>query len=180
LWVSGKRHPLFLLKSLFFRALLKTTNEVWFCTQRTKIRGISFLLVLSLPFSPRTGTNVFVQADGWKIECYCPAAAHGCGGPGGYHQTQAQSACQGEQEESPVCPAAAGLKPVQCTLLLLFYRVEEARTLETKQGSIRPESFTAWANKRGLHGKLARRDTSGQSLPYDAAKVFFLPPPSKI
>lgn len=65
------------------------------------------------------------------------------------------------------CPACCRLQPMEhsCPLTLSSAR-GNSFTPEAKEGTVPSKSFTAWANKRGLNSKLARCDTSSQSLLY--------------
>lgn len=60
LWLFGKRHPLLIFKSIFFRGLPKTTNKDWFCTLRMKIKRTNF---------PSGFLSAFLSPHGKKCIC---------------------------------------------------------------------------------------------------------------
>lgn len=167
LWLYGKRPPLLVSKSIFFRGLPKTTNGDGFCTLRMNIGGKSFLLVLSLPFAATLeGTHLCKQMAGK----FCGAAQQHlvCEGVLGaaIRDQQLQSTWWVRAVSCLLCCCRAPACGIHsCAVILPSGRGNNFNP-EAKEGTIPSESFTAWANKRGLNGKLARCDTSSQSLPY--------------
>lgn len=123
--MDGKRPPLLISKSIFFRGLLKKTNGDGFCTLRMNRRGKSSLLLLSLPFSATLeGIHLCKQMAGkfWKSK-WCVRKSWGL-----------QSGMSSSSLPGKSCLlCSAGLQPKEYTLVLLFYPVEEAITSPQRQ-----------------------------------------------